>query len=98
MHEHGRTGWKLCLQYGVLNFKEGHRETGYRWIWRNPLNPATGKANLQTARAQARIPSFKIMRNLMAAAAAAGWGGHDADLEDGILEMEDALASPGDQK
>jgi hypothetical protein len=84
-HEHGNTGWRLCFQYGVLVFgDDGTHETGYRFVWRRPPN-AVGKRTLQSARAQARIPSVWIIRKLISAAEAAGWGSHDADLEDGVL-------------
>ena len=57
-----------------------------RFIWRRPPNDA-GKRTLQGARGQARLPSAWIVRKLLAEADAAGWGSHDADIEDELLDQ-----------
>ena len=49
------------------------KQDGYRLIWRRP------DGSLQAARAQARLPSLRIARQLMQAADAAGWGHFEAD-------------------
>jgi hypothetical protein len=95
-HDHGQTGHRLCFQWGHLMYPDGSHESGYRFVWRHPPNSTTGKRNLQSARAQSRIPSIWVIRKLLSAAEAAGWGGHDADIEDGWLrpaiEEDSALA------
>lgn len=65
--------WKLCLQRARYVYDNGDIEEGYRFIWRRP------NGNLQGARGQARIPSLKIARILMAKAEEAGWGHFEAD-------------------
>jgi hypothetical protein len=63
-------GWTLCLQWVKYVYEDGRPpQEGYRFIWRRP-----GSGNLQAARGQARIPSFKIARELMSKAEKAGWG------------------------
>lgn len=65
--------WKLCLQRARYVYDNGEIDEGYRFIWRRP------NGNLQGARGQARIPSLKIARLLMAAAEKEGWGQFEAD-------------------
>lgn len=64
-------GWSLCLQWCRYVYDNGTLEEGYRYIWRRPDN------SLQAARGQARIPSVREMKNLIARAEAAGWGAHE---------------------
>jgi hypothetical protein len=64
-------GWTLCLQLVRYVFEGGKTEDGYRFIWRR------ANGNLQAARGQARLPSLKVVRSLMAQAEDQGWGGHD---------------------
>lgn len=85
-HEHRGTGWRLCYQRVLYDYGDGYTETGYRYIWRRPPN-AVGKRTLQGARGQARLPSAWIQRKLLAEADAAGWGRHDADIEDQLLDQ-----------
>lgn len=68
--------WRLCLQRCRYVYDDGELEDGYRFIWRRP------DGSLQGARGQARIPSLKIARLLMAEAERAGWGHFDASYED----------------
>jgi hypothetical protein len=62
---------KLCFQWCRYIYDKGGLEEGYRFIWRRP------DGSLQAARGQARIPSIKIAKQLMAEAEAAGWGKHE---------------------
>jgi hypothetical protein len=64
-------GWNLCFQWCRYIYDNGTLEEGYRFIWRRPNH------SLQAARGQARIPSIKIMKDLVARAEAAGWGAHE---------------------
>lgn len=61
-------GWKLCFQWCRYIYDNGALQSGYRFIWRRP------DGSLQAARGQARIPSVKLMQNLVAEAVADGWG------------------------
>jgi hypothetical protein len=61
-------GWKLCFQWCRYIYDNGSLEQGYRFIWRRP------DGSLQAARGQARIPSIKMAKKLMAKAEAEGWG------------------------
>lgn len=70
--QHDTDDWHLCLQRGTLHMPDEHQD-GYRFIWRRP------DGSLQAARAQARLPSLRLARELMAAADAAGWGHFEAD-------------------
>ncbi|HXA26898.1 MAG TPA: hypothetical protein VNW90_31790 [Acetobacteraceae bacterium] len=65
--------WRLSFQRVRYVYDDGTIEEGYRFIWRRPDN------SLQGARGQARIPSLRIARLLMAEAEKAGWGHYDAD-------------------
>lgn len=60
--------WKLCLQWCRYIYDNGELQQGYRFIWRRP------DGSLQAARGQARIPSIKIARELIAKAEGEGWG------------------------
>jgi hypothetical protein len=66
-------GWRLCLQRARYVYDDGSLEEGFRFIWRRP------NGTMQGARGQARIPSLKIARILMARAEEQGWGGFAAD-------------------
>jgi len=61
-------GWKLCFQWCRYVYDNGALEQGYRFIWRRPDN------SLQAARGQARLPSLKIVQDLISRAEGAGWG------------------------
>lgn len=63
--------WKLCFQWCRYVYDNGGLEEGYRFIWRRP------DGSLQAARGQARIPSIKIAKELMASAEAEGWGANE---------------------
>lgn len=65
--------WRICLQRARYVYDDGSLEEGFRFIWRRP------NGSLQGARGQARLPSLKIARILMAKAEEAGWGGFEAD-------------------
>jgi hypothetical protein len=76
----------------------GFATSEFSTIWRRPhrnrlpvhLAPsssAVGKRALQGARGQARLPSAWIQRKLLAQADAEGWGSHDADIEDELLDQ-----------
>lgn len=65
--------WRLCFQRARYVYDDGSLEEGFRFIWRRP------DGSLQGARGQARIPSLKIARILMAKAEEAGWGHFEAD-------------------
>jgi len=64
-------GWKLCFQWCRYVYDNGALEQGYRFIWRRPDN------SLQAARGQARLPSLKIVQDLIAQARAGGWGEYE---------------------
>ena len=71
-------GYRLCFQWGRYLYdiaKEGDKdmEYGYRLIWRKP------SGGLVPGRAQARIPSIRILEQLIETAKAEGWGDHDAE-------------------
>lgn len=65
--------WRLCFQRCRYVYDDGELQDGYRFIWRRDDN------SLQGARGQARIPSLRVARMLMAQAEEAGWGHFDAD-------------------
>lgn len=66
-------GWELCLQYCQYTYDNGNpTEKGYRFIYKE-----NGK--LKPQRAQARIPSFCEIHELMAKAVEQGWGHHVND-------------------
>ena len=60
--------WKLCFQWCRYVYDNGALEQGYRFIWRRPDN------SLQAARGQARLPSIKVVQELICQAEANGWG------------------------
>ncbi len=66
-------GWRLCLQRARYVYDDGSLEEGFRFIWRRP------DGSLQGARGQARLPSLRIARILMAKAEEKGWGDFAAD-------------------
>ena len=66
-------------------YDDGSIEHGYRFIWVTP------EGRLQPARGQARLPSLKIVQELMAKAKAQGWGSYDAEVID-TSSREDASA------
>jgi len=70
--------WALCFQWCRYMYDDGNTEDGYRFIWRRP------GGNLQGARGQARIPSIKVLRELVHRAETEGWGHHEANLN-GLL-------------
>jgi hypothetical protein len=65
--------WRLCLQRARYVYDDGSLEEGFRFIWRRP------NGHLQGARGQARLPSLKLARILMAKAEEQGWGHFEAD-------------------
>jgi len=65
--------WELCFQWCLYLEDDGESYNGYRFIWRRP------NGHLQPARGQARIPSIKMARELLAMAEKEGWGNHEAD-------------------
>jgi hypothetical protein len=75
-------GWKLCFQRCRYMYSNGESEDGYRFIWRRP------DGSLQGARGQARIPSLKDARLLMAEAEKAGWGHYELDANDRFIELK----------
>jgi hypothetical protein len=66
-------GWRLAFQRARYIFDDGTMQEGFRFIWRRP------DGSLQGARGQARIPSLRVARLLMAEAESAGWGHFDAE-------------------
>ena len=66
-------GWLLCFQKVRYVYDNGEVQEGYRFIWRRP------DGSLQAARGQARIPSLKTARVLMAQSEKEGWGQDDAE-------------------
>jgi hypothetical protein len=64
-------GWKLCFQWCRYVYDNGALEQGYRFIWRRP------NGSLQAARGQARLPSIKIVQDLISQAEEKGWGKHE---------------------
>lgn len=69
--------WALCFQWCRYIYEDGETEHGYRFIWKRP------DGSLQAARGQARIPSLKIMNQLVDTARIEGWANNDADEIDG---------------
>lgn len=70
--------WVLCFQWCLYVHDNGTTEEGYRFIWKRPKSEGR---SLQAARGQARIPSLKVARELMAQAEKEGWGSYDGDEE-----------------
>lgn len=65
--------YRLCFQWCRYLYDDGGMEHGYRFIWRRE----TG--HLVPARGQARIPSMKLLLELVQKAKEEGWGDYDAD-------------------
>ena len=62
-------GWQLAFQWcRYVNREDGSLAHGYRFIWVRHGKPA---------RSQARLPSIKLIRELIAKAEAEGWGDQD---------------------
>lgn len=74
--------WQLCFQRCRYMYDDGSTEDGYRFIWRRE------DGSLQAARGQARIPSLKKARLLMAEAEKAGWGHYELDANDRFIETK----------
>ncbi len=72
--------WQLCFQRCRYMYNDGSVQDGFRFIWRRP------DGTLQGARGQARIPSLKDARLLMADAETAGWGHYELDEADRFIE------------
>lgn len=72
--------WQLCFQRCRYQYDDGSSQDGFRFIWRRPDH------SLQGARGQARIPSLKDARLLMAEAEKAGWGHYELDTNDRFIE------------
>jgi hypothetical protein len=68
-----RKTWRLCFQRVRYVYDDGNLQEGFRFIWRRDDD------SLQGARGQARIPSLRAARLLMAEAEKAGWGHYDAE-------------------
>lgn len=60
-------GWILCFQWCAYNYSDGGQQNGYRFIWRRP------DGSLQGARGQARLPSMKLIRDMLEQAERQGW-------------------------
>ena len=65
--------WTLWFQWCCYDLEDGAQH-GYRFIWKTP------EGALQAARGQARIPSLREARDLMAKAEAEGWGDRDGEV------------------
>ncbi len=77
----GKEGnWRLCFQRCRYVYNDGKVQDGYRFIFRRP------DGSLQGARGQARIPSLKEARLLMAEAEKQGWGHYEVDETDRFVE------------
>lgn len=74
--------WRLCFQRSRYMYNDGSVQDGFRFIWRRP------DGSLQAARGQARIPSLKDARLLMAEAEKAGWGHYELDANDRFIEPQ----------
>jgi hypothetical protein len=70
------TDWTLWFQWCRYFYDDGTMDYGYRFIWKRPQ---TEGGSLQAARGQARIPSIRVLEQLVAQARDAGWGDYDAD-------------------
>lgn len=64
----GEEGWLLCFQWCLYIYEDGNSDHGYRFIYRKP------NGYLQPARGQARIPSIKIIEDLINEARDEDWG------------------------
>lgn len=78
--------WRLCFQRVRYIYDDGTIDEGYRFIWRRP------DGSLQGARGQARIPSLRVARLLMAAAEQEGWGASDADNADARFRSSESIS------
>jgi hypothetical protein len=65
--------WELCFQWVQYVYDNGDSEFGYRFIWRKPDN------RLQPARGQARLPSIKLIEELIQKAKDEGWGNYSEE-------------------
>lgn len=65
--------WTLWFQWCRYLYDGGDMQYGYRFIWKRPQ--AEG-GSLQAARGQARIPSVRMLNELVARAQTLGWGDH----------------------
>ena len=72
----GPTDWTLWFQWCRYFYDDGTMEYGYRFIWRRPQSEG---GSLQAARGQARIPSVRVLEQLVTQARAGGWGNYDSD-------------------
>lgn len=70
--------WSLWFQWCRYVYDDGNIECGYRFIWRRPQNEG---GSLQAARGQARIPSVRVLEQLVARAKEEGWSHYDGDVE-----------------
>lgn len=68
--------WTLWFQWCRYIYDNGEIQHGYRFIWRRPRDEG---GSLQAARGQARIPSVRILEELVAKAKKEGWGDYDDD-------------------
>jgi hypothetical protein len=71
--------WTLWFQWCRYLYDGGGMEHGYRFIWKRPQSEG---GSLQAARGQARIPSAKVLKQLVKKAEDGGWGAYDADTLD----------------
>lgn len=67
--------WKLCFQWCRYIFDDGDLQHGYRFIWKRK------DGSLQAARGQARIPSVKLMNELVARATDQGWADNEGEFD-----------------
>ena len=63
-------GWRLCFQWCRYVYDSGELEDGYRFIWRRP------DGSLQAARGQARLPSVRVITELLQMAKSQKWDQH----------------------
>lgn len=81
-------GWQLAFQWGwYVDQIDGSCRPGYRFIWLRG-----GK--MQPTRGQARLPSLRLIRELIDQAESEGWGGHDGDRIDPPDHVTQAKAKP----
>jgi hypothetical protein len=72
---HGDVGeWQLCFHWCRYVFEDEPILYGYRFVWRRKED-----GSIQAARGQARIPNYRVAKELMDAAEKSGWGNRDAD-------------------
>jgi hypothetical protein len=74
--EAGSDAWTLWFQWCRYLFDGGGMQQGYRFIWKRPQSDG---GSLQAARGQARIPSVRIINELVAKAQTLGWGDHEEE-------------------